>query len=107
MESITENKYHDKHYAKMSKQPIEIMQDVMTHEMFLGLLLGQCIKYHKRAGNKEGESFAKDLVKRDRYIVWYYHSFALDERIDPRLDYDMPKDKFDAMVKHLDTVCKE
>lgn len=107
MGTTEKSRYYAEHYEQMKRQPIEISQEIMTADMFQGLLLGNCIKYHRRAGLKEGESKQKDLIKRDRYAVWYYHSYVLEGKINPRLDYDMPKEKFIAFVEWLDTVCKE
>lgn len=82
-------KYYDNHYAEMSVQPIEVMQEIMSPEAFGGFLLGNAIKYHIRAGHKVGEDIEKEIAKRDRYISWRYHA-RKGERIDPKKDYYCP-----------------
>ena len=77
-------KYYDNHYNLLDKQPIEIMQDRLTHHEFIGFLKGNIIKYNCRAGLKVGESYDKDKTKQARYEQWL--SEALDgKRINPRI----------------------
>lgn len=68
---IDEKQYYDTHYAEMDVQPIEVSQKMLTHNQFCGGLLFNVIKYHMRAGHKQGEPAAKDLAKRDHYLDWY------------------------------------
>ncbi len=42
------------HYKKMTLQPWELMQLVMTKAEFIGFLKGNIIKYAMRQGRKEG-----------------------------------------------------
>jgi hypothetical protein len=56
-----------KHYMT-SKQPIEIMQELMTGEQFQGFLWGNVIKYSMRLGRK-GKS-REDAGKCWQYAKW-------------------------------------
>lgn len=56
------------HYQVADKQPIEIMQDMMTPEQFVGFLRGNVIKYSLRMGHK-GET-VKDALKCWQYADW-------------------------------------
>lgn len=42
------------HYKDMAVEPWAVMQDVLTHEEFVGFLKGNVIKYSMRQGKKEG-----------------------------------------------------
>jgi hypothetical protein len=42
------------HYKDMPIQPWELMEEILTHEEFVGFLKGNIIKYSLRAGRKEG-----------------------------------------------------
>lgn len=79
-----QSNYYDSHYSAMEKQPIEIMQERLTHHEFIGFLKGNYIKYDCRAGHKQGESYAKDIAKRDRYAEWLKQAQA-GQKIDPRV----------------------
>lgn len=80
---VSKDKYHDSHYSEMGVQPIEVMQVIMSKSEFKGYLQGNVTKYHLRAGHKLGESFRKDLEKRDRYLQWLYMSWVLNKHINP------------------------
>lgn len=80
---ILSDKYHDSHYAEMEIQPLEVMQVLMSKDEFQYFLYGQIVKYQMRAGKKCGESYLKDITKRDRYIQWYYMSLVLKKYINP------------------------
>ena len=53
------------HYTEMAIQPWEIMEEVLTHEEFVGFLKGNIIKYSLRAGRKEGSD---DAAKAKHYM---------------------------------------
>lgn len=82
MEETT--KYYDDHYLKKEIQPIELMQDVLTHEEFIGFLKGNLIKYTERAGLKYNETIDKEMVKAKRYQDWLSQA-KQGKRINPRL----------------------
>ena len=42
------------HYKKMTIQPWEVMEAVLTYDEFVGYLKGNIIKYSMRDGNKPG-----------------------------------------------------
>lgn len=56
------------HYQVSDKQPIEIMQDYLPHDQFIGFLRGNVIKYQLRLGHK-GET-VKDALKCWQYADW-------------------------------------
>lgn len=85
------NPYHDKHYAEMKVQPIDVMQKMLTPEEFSGFLKGNVIKYHMRAGHKQGESIYKDIEKRDRYMAWLQKCLK-GEHINPREESDLDEE---------------
>ena len=88
---MDETQYYDNHYAEMLVQPIEVMQELLTPQEFVGALMFNINKYDSRAGHKAGEAINKDEAKRDRYLAWLYHVYTSNERIDPKLDYDCPE----------------
>ena len=57
-----------KHYQQVGEQPIEIMQNKMTHEQFVGFLRGNVIKYACRMGYKDEP--LKDAQKAAQYAKW-------------------------------------
>lgn len=69
------------HYQLGDKQPIEIMQEVMTTEEFFGYLRGNVIKYSLRMGHKDSK--AKDAQKAAQYSKWLAQALA-GKTIDPR-----------------------
>lgn len=56
------------HYKKAAKQPIEVMQLLLTPEEFRGFLLGNVIKYKMRKDHK-GQLIA-DVGKTRQYHYW-------------------------------------
>lgn len=76
--------HYNQHYTDMiGLQPIEVMQDVLSHEEFVGFIKGNIIKYTMRAGHKQGESAEKDSRKAKDYQNWLkeairYHDITLD-----------------------------
>jgi hypothetical protein len=78
------HEYFDSHYANEPIQPIELMQDILTHDEFVGFLKGNMLKYSMRAGHKQGEPAEKDATKYKRYAEWLAMAVK-GERIDPRL----------------------
>lgn len=64
------------HYKLLNQQPIEIMQRLLTHEQFVGLLWGNCIKYALRLRAKDQP--ADDAKKLSRYAGWLAQ--ALEEK---------------------------
>lgn len=57
------------HYNSLGVQPIEVMEDTLTHEEFKGFLKGNMIKYAMRAGKKDPTE--KDVNKYNQYRDWY------------------------------------
>lgn len=53
------------HYKNMAIQPWAIMEEVLTHEEFVGFLKGNVLKYSLRAGRKEGSD---DAAKAKHYM---------------------------------------
>ena len=86
---MDDKQYYDNHYAEMSVQPIEVMQEILSVHELQGALLFNVNKYDMRAGHKSGEAYSKDIAKRDRYIEWLFVAASL-QRIDPKLDYEVP-----------------
>lgn len=69
------------HYQVGSKQPIEIMQEVMSPEEFQGFCRGNVIKYALRLGHKDDP--VKEAGKIEQYAKWL--RMALEGKtIDPR-----------------------
>lgn len=58
------------HYQQGTKQPIEIMQDVMNRDELIGFLRGNILKYAMRYGHKETERPVKDVEKLKQYAEW-------------------------------------
>ncbi|MDY0214967.1 MAG: DUF3310 domain-containing protein [Bacilli bacterium] len=57
------------HYNSLGVQPIEFMEDTLTHKEFKGFLKGNMIKYAFRAGKKD--PMEKDVNKYNQYRDWY------------------------------------
>ena len=47
------------HYKDMGIQPWAVMESVLTHEEFVGVLKGNVIKYAMRQGKKESDDANK------------------------------------------------
>jgi len=58
------------HYQKGRLQPIEIMQDHLTKEEFIGYLKGNILKYTLRCGYKDEAK--KECAKIQQYAKWLY-----------------------------------
>ena len=43
----------DTHYTQMGVQPWEVQEAILTHEQFIGYLMGNIIKYAMRQGRKQ------------------------------------------------------
>ena len=71
------------HYQVGDKQPIEIMQDYLTHEQFVGFLRACALKYLLRMGRKDAP--AKDADKAAQYAKWLSQAMR-GERIKPMED---------------------
>lgn len=56
------------HYKQTSKQPIELMHELLTHEQFIGFLHGNIIKYALRLGYKDDR--VKEAEKIEQYASW-------------------------------------
>ena len=70
-----------RHYQHGLKQPIEVMQDIMTPEQLQGFLWGNCLKYSERLffkGNALG-----DAQKLQQYAKWLEVALK-GEKIDPK-----------------------
>jgi len=70
------------HYQVGTKQPIEVMQDVMTREELIGFLRGNVIKYALRLGHKDEAK--KEAGKVEQYAKWLRIVLS-GGQIDPRL----------------------
>jgi hypothetical protein len=55
------------HYKNMAIEPWEVMENVLTHEEFVGYLKGNIIKYAMREGKKDGAT--KDAAKARHYVA--------------------------------------
>jgi hypothetical protein len=60
------------HYQKGRLQPIEIMQDHLTREEFIGYLKGNILKYTMRCGYKD--DVKKECAKIEQYAKWLYQA---------------------------------
>lgn len=67
----------DAHYQG-AVQPIQLMQEQMTREAFMGFLRGNIIKYASRCGKKDG--IIKETAKLLQYAVWL-HQTAKNEKL--------------------------
>lgn len=63
---------HQKHYQVGSKQPIEVMQEVMSKEEFEGYCRGNIIKYAMRMKHKD--EAVKEVGKIKQYAEWLHLS---------------------------------
>lgn len=67
---------HDDHYAAMSVQPIDVMEQIICNgippewhaQARRNLSLAMCAKYIMRSDCKDGEAASKDLRKAHNYI---------------------------------------
>lgn len=73
--------HYDGHYQG-TIQPIEVMQEHMAPEEFIGFLKGNIIKYTCRMGKKDAPD--KEATKIHRYAEWLEKA-AKGEKIDPRI----------------------
>lgn len=64
--SADERQVDGDHYKRMTVQPWELMEAVLTYEEFVGYLKGNAIKYLMRDGNKPGAD--KDAEKAKHYL---------------------------------------
>ncbi|MEA4835171.1 MAG: DUF3310 domain-containing protein [Anaeromusa sp.] len=69
------------HYQIGSLQPIEIMQEIMTPEEFVGYLRGSVLKYGLRLGRKDDR--VVDARKAAQFSKWMAQALA-GEKINPR-----------------------
>jgi hypothetical protein len=69
------------HYQTAERQPIQIMQDFLSHEQFIGFLHGNLIKYSLRANFKGNAQV--DIDKARQYAIWLGMAIR-NERINPR-----------------------
>lgn len=65
------------HYKKASKQPIELMHELLTHEQFIGFLHGNIIKYSLRLGYKDDR--VKEAEKIEQYASWLVSTLREDK----------------------------
>ena len=101
------SKYYDNHYAEMKVQPLEVMQEVFDVQEMCNICFSQVIKYHLRAGHKQGEAYEKDIAKRDRYLSWVEHLIRYETHIDANLEYPLNKEWKEFMLKKIDEKYKE
>lgn len=71
-----------KHYQCSSVQPIEIMQENLSKEEFVGYLRGNIIKYVLRFGHKDAT--AREADKIAQYAEWLAMAVR-GEKINPRI----------------------
>ena len=62
---------YDAHYQG-AVQPIQLMQEQMTREAFMGFLRGNIIKYTSRLGKKDKE--VKETAKILQYALWLHQT---------------------------------
>lgn len=79
---------HPKHYNSKSKETIQVIQESMNHDEYLGFLLGNVIKYLERHNLKGGKV---DLKKAE----WYFSKY-LDSTDNPRFQ------SLDLLANHLE-----
>lgn len=96
------NNYYDNHYAQMKVQPLELMQDILDINEFVAYLMGNVVKYHLRAGHKQGETYDKDIAKRDRYLSWIYHLRNGGLYINPKLNYYLDEEFKRIILSEID-----
>ena len=59
------------HYESLGDyEPIKVIKAWLTTEEYIGFLKGNILKYHARAGKKEGVSAEMDMRKADQYQGW-------------------------------------
>ena len=66
---------HPPHYNKTSRECIDIIQDSLTSEEFIGYLKGTIIKYTYRYPDKSGQ---EDMDK----AIWFINKLKLQEGSD-------------------------
>lgn len=99
--------YHDNHYAEMKVQPLEVMQEMLNISEFAAFLMGNVVKYHLRAGHKQGEAISKDIDKRDRYLSWLYYLWNDGLYINPKLDYELDEEFKNMVLNKIDKTYAE
>lgn len=67
---------YDAHYQG-AVQPIQLMQEQMTREAFMGFLRGNIIKYASRLGKKDKE--VKETAKILQYALWLHQTAQGEE----------------------------
>lgn len=67
---------YDTHYQG-AVQPIQLMQEQMTREAFMGFLRGNIIKYASRCGKKD--DIIKETAKLLQYAVWLHQTAKCEE----------------------------
>ena len=87
IENLDEHKSADAHYEKGTLQPIQYMQEQLTHEQFEGFCLGNIIKYSSRFGRKDGNSKANEARKILNYAkALYIHE--QDMKVNPEEQFE-------------------
>lgn len=79
-----------KHYQVADKQPIEIMQEYLTQEQFIGLMRGQVLKYTLRFGHKDDTT--KEADKIYQYAKWLRQAVR-GEKINPRREAELEDER--------------
>ncbi len=63
---------HDKHYAQMAIQPIDVQEQILRSENGMDAVqkhhICEAVAYIMRAGLKEGQDWRKDLDKARNYL---------------------------------------
>lgn len=72
---------HPAHYTYGGREVIDIMQDEMTHDEFLGYCRGNAIKYLMRRNHKANA--VEDIKK----AFWYASKYLEVENITPNADF--------------------
>lgn len=59
------------HYKVFQTEAIDLIEDALTREQFVGYLLGNMLKYRFRAGFKDRDKLDEDLQKSNWYLDRY------------------------------------
>ena len=74
--TCSKNGTNPSHYRQGHFETIEIIKDMMTHEMYEGFLLGNVQKYLSRYRHKNG---LEDLEKAQTYLKWLSEHVDMEE----------------------------
>ncbi|MFD9563406.1 DUF3310 domain-containing protein [Streptomyces sp. NPDC059994] len=77
LECDTDSVNSPSHYTQGAYEVIDIIQASMTHEAFLGYLLGNQIKYLMRCQHKHQDAGVQDLRK----LIWYANRYIANIQV--------------------------